>query len=259
MKKSKITVIVSLLLAVSLFGAACKSGDSSKKRKSTKKTKIEATDDEDETKKTKKTKKTKNTEDQNETEAPSETTEATTTTSETTEMTTTTESTEATSDTTPADTSDSAQTSGAQGTFEMPAPNTDGYKAISAADFTSIQESKGYTVDDAMALNPDVKAKALLLSYDPSYQISFIYYQYNNVKDAKAAYEEAIGISKTYQDKDYEFFISDNTMISYSEGDNEYLVVVVVDDMELLALTDTNTANINSMNEMLAELGYPIT
>ena len=48
-------------------------------------------------------------------------------------------------------------------------------------------------------------------------------------------------------------------MISYSEGDNEYLVVVVVDDMELLALTDTNTANINSMNEMLAELGYPIT
>ena len=32
-----------------------------------------------------------------------------------------------------------------------------------------------------------------------------------------------------------------------------------LDDMELLALTDTNTANINSMNEMLAELGYPIT
>ena len=110
-----------------------------------------------------------------------------------------------------------------------------------------------------MALNPDVKAKALLLSYDPSYQISFIYYQYNNVKDAKAAYEEAIGISKDFQDKDYEFFISDNTMISYSEGDNEYMVVVIVDDMELLALTDTNTANINSMNEMLAELGYPIT
>ena len=257
MKKSKITVIVSLLLAVSIFGAACKSGDSSEKRKSTKKTKIEATDDE--TKKTKKTKKTKDTEETEETEAPSETTEATTTTSETTEITTTTESTEATSDTTPADTSDSAQTSGAQGTFEMPAPNTDGFKAISAADFTSIQESKGYTVDDAMALNPDVKAKALLLSYDPTYKISFIYYQYTNVKDAKAAYEEAIGMSKDYQDKDYEFFISDNTMISYSEGDNEYLVAIVVDDMELLALTDTNTANINSMNEMLAELGYPIT
>ena len=66
-------------------------------------------------------------------------------------------------------------------------------------------------------------------------------------------------ISKDFQDKDYEFFISDNTMISYSEGDNEYMVVVIVDDMELLALTDTNTANINSMNEMLAELGYPIT
>lgn len=257
MKKSKITVIVSLLLAVSIFGAACKSGDSSEKRKSTKKTKIEATDDE--TKKTKKTKKTKDTEETEETEAPSETTEATTTTSETTEMTTTTESTEATSDTTPADTSDSAQTSGTKGTFEMPAPNTDGYKAISAADFTSIQEAKGYTVDDGMALSPEINAKALLLSYDPSYQISFIYYQYKNVKDAKAAFEEAIGISKDYQDKDYEFFVSDNTMISYSEGDNEYLVAIVVDDMELLALTDTNTANINSMNEMLAELGYPIT
>ena len=259
MKKSKITVIVSLLLAVSIFSAACKSGDSSEKRKSTKKTKIEATDDE--TKKTKKTKKTKDTEETEETEAPSETTEATTTTSETTEITTTTttESTTAPSDTTPAGTSDSAQTSGSQGAFDMPAPNTDGYKAISAADFTSIQEAKGYTVDDGMALSPEINATALLLSYDPSYQISFIYYQYKNVKDAKAAFEEAIGISKNYQDKDYEFFVSDNTMISYSEGDNEYLVAIVVDDMELLALTDTNTANINSMNEMLAELGYPIT
>lgn len=258
MKRSKMAVFLSLLLAVSVFGAACSSKKSSTKK--TKKTKVEATDDE--TKKTKKTKKTKDTEETEETEAPSETTEATTTTSETTEITTTTttESTTAPSDTTPAGTSDSAQTSGSQGTFDMPAPNTDGYKAISADAFTSGVEAEGYTVMDAMSMgtDTDVKAKALLMAFDPTYKITFIYYQYMNASDAKAAYDQAIGFTKDFQDKDYQFYITDNTMVSYSEMDNEYTVVIIIDDMEILAVTDTDSNNIDSMNSMLADLGYRI-
>ena len=57
MKRSKLAVIMSVLLAVSMFGAACSKEETTKKK--SKKSKTEDVDDDDETKKTKKTKKMK--------------------------------------------------------------------------------------------------------------------------------------------------------------------------------------------------------
>ncbi len=254
MKKSKIAVIVSLLLAVSVFGAACKSEETTKKKKSTKKTKVEDTDDEDETKKTKKTKKTEDTDDTEETDAPSETTEDTKETDAPTETTENTTPSESTTDTTPMGTTGSTRTP-----YDIPTPKTDGYKAISPDEFTSIVKSKGYTVTDALAMDADAEAKALLLAYDQNYDVMIVYYQYLDEESAADAYQETVDLTDDFSEDEYEFVVTDKALISYSDVDDEYTVVVYCGDVQVMAVTSTDINNINTLNDMMAELGYPVT
>ncbi len=261
MKKSKIAVIVSLLLAVSVFGAACKSEETTKKKKSTKKTKVEDTDDEDETKKTKKTKKTEDTDDTEETDAPSETTEDTKETdapTETTENTTPSESTEDSSEDTQTETTDPLQTSEVQSSYEVPTPDTSGYKVISSDEFTSIVESKEYAVTDVKGMSDEVIAKAFLLAYDPSYEVSLMYGQYQSEKEATDQFEAITGMTDDNDGDEYVSVVTDHAVIVFDKEHDEYTVVICIDDVLILGVTDTEIGNVNKMNDILAELGYPV-
>lgn len=245
MKKSKIAVIVSVLLAVSVFGAACKSEETTKKKKSTKKTKVEDTEDEDETEKTK---KTKDTEDTEETDAPSDTTETTTAS----------ESTEDSSEDTQTETTDPLQTSEVQSSYEVPTSDTSGYKVISSDEFKSIVESKEYAVTDVKGMSDEVIAKAFLLAYDPSYEVSLMYGQYQSEKEATDQFEAVTGMTDDNDGDEYVSVVTDHAVIVFDKEHDEYTVVICIDDVLILGVTDTEIGNVNKLNDILAELGYPV-
>ena len=255
MKRSKFAAILAVLLAASMFGAACSKKETTKK-KSGKKSKTEDKDkdddddddDDDETKKTKKTKETS----EETTEAPTETTEDTTTTTTTAKESTTRQ-------TAPSITSDNT-TNGTRPTFDPlnQNPPTQNYKKISADEFKSKTESMGWVLFEDEPEDLDDEETACIYAYDENMEIVIIYTQYKSADVAAEEYEgmvEAVDESNQYNEL-LDSVVTDNTIIALTE--DEYVVIIYLDEVEIYAYTDSSSASIQKVNQALQTLGYPV-
>ena len=250
MKRSKLAVIMSVLLAVSMFGAACSKEETTKKK--SKKSKTEDVDDDDddddddETKKTKKTKKTSEETSEEPTEEP--TTEATTTKATTTSKETTTKQTT------------SGATSGTRAAHDPlnQNPPTNSYKKISADDFKSIAESMGWFVMEDEPEDLDDEESQCVYAYDEDMEIVLIYTVYKSVDLATEefeSYKELVDESNQYGEL-LDSVVADNMIAVLTE--DEYCVIIYIDDLEIYAYTDNSSANIQEANQALKTLGYPV-
>ena len=254
MKRSKLAVIMSVLLAVSMFGAACSKEETTKKK--SKKSKTEDVDDDDddddddETKKTKKTKKTSEETSEEPTEEPTTeaTTKATTTAKETTTKQTTSNQTT------------SGATSGTRAAHDPlnQNPPTNSYKKISADDFKSIAESMGWFVMEDEPEDLDDEESQCVYAYDEDMEIVLIYTVYKSVDLATEefeSYKELVDESNQYGEL-LDSVVADNMIAVLTE--DEYCVIIYIDDLEIYAYTDNSSANIQEANQALKTLGYPV-
>ncbi|MBO4687099.1 MAG: hypothetical protein J5636_01165, partial [Clostridiales bacterium] len=202
-------------------------------------------DDDDETKKTKKTKKTEES-----TEAP---TEAPTTTESTTEATTTPKET-----TTKQTTSSAASDTSSSHAPLNPNQPTQNYKKISSGDFKSKAESMGWYIleDEPEDLEDDVTE--CIYAYDEEADVVIIYTHYKNTDAAAEMFEEYLDEVET--EREYgdlvDSVVVDNTILVLTE--DEYVVIIMLDDVEIYSYTDCNDASIQKANQALQSFGYTI-
>ena len=123
---------------------------------------------------------------------------------------------------------------------------------LSAADFQTKMEKKGFTVQDVTATTPGI-GKSVMIAYNTSFQVE--YFELSSQSDAKGVFENNKTIvSNQVSSKSTTSTTASNYDTFTLTGDGQFFMLTRVDNTVLYCLTSSD--NKDEVKEIFEYLGY---